>query len=106
MAGPAFRLCVVQKPAGGTDKAESRREPGAWVHAQQVPWTTGLKIAENGCTIVLSHVLASDSVTQNGCHIWRNQMVDADGPWRCVNDWHDSVFALYRARGGWYGGLE
>ena len=28
--------------------------------AQQVPWTTGLKIAENGCTIILSHVLAND----------------------------------------------
>ena len=37
----------VEKPAGGTDKAESRREPGAWGQAQQVPWTTGLEIAEN-----------------------------------------------------------
>src|SRR4051812_45609558 len=36
-----------EKPAGGTDKAERRREPGAWVQAQQVPWTIGLKIAEN-----------------------------------------------------------
>ena len=40
-------FCVVEKAAGGTDKAERRQEPGAWVQAQQVPWTTGLKIAEN-----------------------------------------------------------
>ena len=33
----------VQKAAGGTDKAERRQEPGAWVQAQQVPWTTGPK---------------------------------------------------------------
>jgi hypothetical protein len=39
-------FCVGEKPAGGTDKAERRREPGAWVQAQQVPWTTGLKKGE------------------------------------------------------------
>jgi hypothetical protein len=37
------------------------------------------KIAENGRTIILSHVLANDynkpSVTQNGCRIWRTQLV-------------------------------
>ena len=34
---------IVEKPAGGTDKAEQRREPGVVVQAQPVPWTVGPK---------------------------------------------------------------
>ena len=68
---------AVEKPAGGNRQAERRGEPGAWVQAQQAPKTTGLKNAENGVTINLSHVLANDcnkpSVAHNGCHIWRTQ---------------------------------
>src|SRR4029450_5700610 len=33
---------IVEKPAGGTDKAERRREPGAAVQAPPLPWTAGL----------------------------------------------------------------
>ena len=54
------------------------------------------EVAENGCTIILSHALANDynthSVTQNGCHIWRTKCFDAGGFWRLVNNCHDCRF--------------
>jgi hypothetical protein len=37
---------------------ESEFAPGAWVQAQQVPWTNGLKKAEILGTIKLGHELA------------------------------------------------
>jgi hypothetical protein len=64
-----------------TDKAERRREPGAWVQAQQVPWTTGLKKAENSRTIDPSHVLANDHKkrlsTEDRLPVWSKYLTRA-----------------------------
>ena len=44
-------FCDVEKPAGGTDKAERRQELGAAVQAQPLPWTAGLRNGERDMSL-------------------------------------------------------